>query len=213
MDWARMYPYTKGIRLNANRFGCLPLIGVSLCYQLLPPQTLLIKLSSIKLFSSSKSFTSPLKTNSRSNTPSGLSLSRRTALATELLRSCINARSPINQKDTLPSPFNCGGWRDWDRFTLFNAIVSPQPFLHHNHPDTCDYQAWSLAVSPGRMASLTCALDNAAQAIRQEILLTDFPLPEITLYCFDNVLLLPSENWAHWRVEKEGESAIALSSK
>lgn len=34
---------------------------------------------------------------------------------------------------------------------------------------------------------------NGVKLYSQELLYTDFPLPEITLYMFDNVILLPSE--------------------
>jgi hypothetical protein len=81
-----------------------------------------------------------------------------------------------------------------DAHWLIDAIASHQPFLQQQHPQTCNYQTWTLTVYPARMASLTCTLNDAPQALRQEILFTDFPLPDIKLYCFDGVLLLPSEN-------------------
>lgn len=55
------------------------------------------------------------------------------------------------------------------------------------------FQVWVLRVD-GNAARLEC-LEDADQApvIVQEIERTDFPLKEITLYCQNNVILLPSE--------------------
>jgi hypothetical protein len=78
-------------------------------------------------------------------------------------------------------------------YWLIDAIASHQSFLQHNHPQTYDFQTWTLSVSPSRMGAIVCALDDLATAIRQQILFTDFPLPGVTLYCFKGVLLLPFE--------------------
>jgi uncharacterized protein DUF6876 len=50
-----------------------------------------------------------------------------------------------------------------------------------------------LSVRDDRTATLTCDDGNGTVVYRQELGYTDFPLPEITLYFTDNVILLPSE--------------------
>lgn len=52
---------------------------------------------------------------------------------------------------------------------------------------------WKLSVRDDRTATLTCDDGNDTVVYRQELGYTDFPLPEITLYFTDNVILLPSE--------------------
>lgn len=79
-------------------------------------------------------------------------------------------------------------------YWLIDAIASHQSFLNRDHPQLCDLQTWLLTVYPTRMATLICTLNDSKAAVRQEILFTDFPLPDFKLYCFDSVLLLPSEN-------------------
>jgi len=52
---------------------------------------------------------------------------------------------------------------------------------------------WKLSIRDDRTATLTCDDGNGTVVYRQELGYTDFPLPEITLYFTDNVILLPSE--------------------
>lgn len=52
---------------------------------------------------------------------------------------------------------------------------------------------WTLTVNPDRTAVAQATNGNMRPLARQEIPATDFPLPEITLYLTDGVLLLPSE--------------------
>jgi len=55
------------------------------------------------------------------------------------------------------------------------------------------FQVWKLSIRDDRTATLTCDDGNGTVVYRQELGYTDFPLPEITLYFTDNVILLPSE--------------------
>jgi hypothetical protein len=55
------------------------------------------------------------------------------------------------------------------------------------------FQVWKLAVKPDRAGTVTCEDGNGKEVYRQELEFTDFPLPEITFYFIDNVILLASE--------------------
>ena len=55
------------------------------------------------------------------------------------------------------------------------------------------FQLWKLSVNPDRTAILACENGNCDTVMRKEIPFTDFPLAEISLYCTDNTILLPSE--------------------
>jgi hypothetical protein len=55
------------------------------------------------------------------------------------------------------------------------------------------FQAWKLTVRENHTGTVTCDDGNRNIVYRQELEFTDFPLPEITLYFTDNVILLPSE--------------------
>jgi hypothetical protein len=64
--------------------------------------------------------------------------------------------------------------------TLPNVIAAP-------------FQLWRLTVS-GNSGMLACE-DGGGRVVFSKIIpYTDFPLPEIKLYCTNNVILLPSEN-------------------
>ena len=41
--------------------------------------------------------------------------------------------------------------------------------------------------------AVTCEDGNGREVFRQELEYTDFPLPEVQLYCTDNTILQPSE--------------------
>jgi len=61
-----------------------------------------------------------------------------------------------------------------------------------------EFQAWKLELShpvPGatRPAYLTCEDGNLKEVYREMIDYTDFPLPEVTIWLIDGVMLLPSE--------------------
>jgi hypothetical protein len=55
------------------------------------------------------------------------------------------------------------------------------------------FQVWTLMVDDARQAIITCKVSNARSLYTDEFLNTDFPLPEITFWITQNVLLLPSE--------------------
>lgn len=63
----------------------------------------------------------------------------------------------------------------------FNKVVAAEPF-----------QVWKLVVT-GQSAVLACEDGNGNEVSRKNIEFTDFPLPQITLWCTDNTILLPSE--------------------
>ena len=54
-------------------------------------------------------------------------------------------------------------------------------------------QVWVLVVHDDQRATLTCEDGNAHRVAQQQIPFTDFPLPSITLWCVDRVIMLPSE--------------------
>jgi hypothetical protein len=56
-----------------------------------------------------------------------------------------------------------------------------------------EFQSWTLTVRADRSALLACGDGNGGTVFRKEIAFTDFPLPEITLFYSNNVILLPSE--------------------
>jgi hypothetical protein len=55
------------------------------------------------------------------------------------------------------------------------------------------FQLWRLRVHPDRTATLTCEDGNGQAVFTKALTFTDFPLAEITLYCTNGVILLPSE--------------------
>ena len=63
----------------------------------------------------------------------------------------------------------------------FSAAVKKEPF-----------QVWKLAVNE-RKGVLTCDDGDGKVVYTKQIPFTDFPLSEISFYCTDNVILLPSE--------------------
>jgi hypothetical protein len=74
---------------------------------------------------------------------------------------------------------------------MHDKAVKPQPF-----------QVWTLKVHGDRKGTVTCDTGNGKELYRQELEYTDFPLPEMKLYCcadgvlgqgIDRVILLPSE--------------------
>ena len=75
------------------------------------------------------------------------------------------------------------------------------------NPKLRDFQLWMLNVGnshqfikpfSGNKAVVTCWEDTPVigvkPAVKQQIMYTDFPLPEIKLYVKNKVILLPSEN-------------------
>jgi hypothetical protein len=58
---------------------------------------------------------------------------------------------------------------------------------------TEEFQVWVLRVKEDRTAELTCDNGNGKVVYSQRIIFTDFPLAEITLFCTNKTILLPSE--------------------
>lgn len=57
-----------------------------------------------------------------------------------------------------------------------------------------EFQTWKLTVDlQSRMAVLRCEDGNNHLIYSKDIEYTDFPLPEITIWFTDNVMMLPSE--------------------
>ena len=55
------------------------------------------------------------------------------------------------------------------------------------------FQAWTLEVAENSTATLTCEDGDYNAVYSKEIPYTDFPLPKITFWYTNNVILLPSE--------------------
>ena len=56
------------------------------------------------------------------------------------------------------------------------------------------FQVWKLSLVPDTSrAVLTCEDGNHNEVFAKRISFTDFPLPEITLWCCDGTILLPCE--------------------
>ena len=56
-----------------------------------------------------------------------------------------------------------------------------------------EFQNWTLKVKDDRTARLICDDGNGNVVYTKRIPFTDFPLLEISLYCVNNTILLPSE--------------------
>lgn len=56
-----------------------------------------------------------------------------------------------------------------------------------------EFQLWKLEVRPDQTARLTCENGNGTVVFKKSLDYTDFPLDEITLYCVNSVIHLPSE--------------------
>ena len=55
-----------------------------------------------------------------------------------------------------------------------------------------EFQSWKLTVKDNK-GTLVCEDGDHHQVYKEEIPFTDFPLPEITFWLTDNVIMLPSE--------------------
>lgn len=56
-----------------------------------------------------------------------------------------------------------------------------------------EFQVWTLTVHDDRSATLTCEDGDYHRVFSKTIPWTDFPLPQMTWWLTDNVILLPSE--------------------
>jgi hypothetical protein len=75
-------------------------------------------------------------------------------------------------------------------YWLLDEIALAQHFNENVRAEA--FQVWKLAVS-GNNATLACEDGNDRVVYTKTIPSTDFPEPGITLWCTDNVILLPSE--------------------
>lgn len=57
-----------------------------------------------------------------------------------------------------------------------------------------DFQLWKLTVNEDKSAILYCEDGNSNVILSHKIEYTNFPMPEIKLFCEHQVLLLPSEH-------------------
>jgi hypothetical protein len=55
------------------------------------------------------------------------------------------------------------------------------------------FQHWKLSVKPDHTARLTCGDGNGNTVFTKRIEFTDFPLNEISFYCVNKTIMLPSE--------------------
>ena len=76
-------------------------------------------------------------------------------------------------------------------YWLLDEIALPQKFEPTIAAE--GFQVWTLKVAEDGSAVLTCEDGNLREVYRKAIPYTDFPLPEITLWFTNNVILLPSE--------------------
>ena len=56
-----------------------------------------------------------------------------------------------------------------------------------------EFQLWKLKVKTDHTAVLACEDGNSKIVMQKDLEFTDFPLEEISLYCTNNTILLPSE--------------------
>ena len=81
-------------------------------------------------------------------------------------------------------------------YWLIDVVASVQHFGPQLHKHS--FQSWKLTVDTDKATGLVeCTDGNNAKLYAQAIEYTDFPLPEISLFCCDSegqhVLMLPSE--------------------
>jgi hypothetical protein len=74
-------------------------------------------------------------------------------------------------------------------YWLLDIIAIAQ--RHGNAVPAEPSQVWKLTVQGNRSATVTCEDGNGKEVHQQELDYTDFPLPEITFYFTDNMILLP----------------------
>jgi hypothetical protein len=76
-------------------------------------------------------------------------------------------------------------------YWLLDAIAIAQ--AHVREVAAEEFQVWTLRVANDRTAILKCEDGNGKAVYLQALDLTDFPLPEVTLYYCNNTIHLPSE--------------------
>lgn len=66
--------------------------------------------------------------------------------------------------------------------------------LQENWEELQYFQLWKLTVNENATTTLVCEDGNNNVVLSQTLEFTDFPLPQIKLFCESHVLLLPSEH-------------------
>jgi len=75
-------------------------------------------------------------------------------------------------------------------YWILDCVASYQPKFRNK-----DFQVWKLKKNENNTAVLTMREDEGQpELVRQKIPYTDFPLDEISLWCENGVLILPSEH-------------------
>mgnify|MGYP006420921695 CR=1 FL=1 len=59
--------------------------------------------------------------------------------------------------------------------------------------EATEFQVWTLIVASNNTAVLSCEDGNGNEVYSKKLEFTDFPLPEIKFWFFNNTILLPSE--------------------
>ena len=77
-------------------------------------------------------------------------------------------------------------------YWLLDEIALIQPYDTRVTAEV--FQVWRLLVRPDKTATLTCKGGSGNTVFTKHIGYTGFPLDDITLYCTNNVIYLPSEH-------------------
>ena len=84
--------------------------------------------------------------------------------------------------------------KNGNAYWLIDAIASHQTKKLLQIPELHKFQLWQLTVNSDKSAILTCKPDNnSPEVVSQKIEFSDFPLPYVSMYLVDKVLMLPSE--------------------
>jgi hypothetical protein len=77
-------------------------------------------------------------------------------------------------------------------YWLLDEIAIIQPY--NKAVAAAEFQVWKLSVRLDHSGTLTCDDGNGSIVFTKEILYTDFPLADITLWFANNVIYLPTEH-------------------
>lgn len=77
-------------------------------------------------------------------------------------------------------------------YWLIDAIASYQTTKFLKDEDLQEFQIWRLEIT-GSSGVLICERDTDDEVLRQNVVCTDFPLPEIKLFLIQKVLMLTDE--------------------
>lgn len=76
-------------------------------------------------------------------------------------------------------------------YWLLDMIALMEPEIAAQMPEM---EFWTLTVHADESATLVCEADAGITVYERKITWTDFPLPEIKLWCANGILYLPSEH-------------------